>query len=87
MNFTFLHRPDVRKFNYKPQFYVPEEKKPTNEKNFNPDMFGEKLRSSWDRRRHKKDDSSSSRRTIIWMVFIILLLGLVAYKFLFKLLS
>jgi len=83
MNFTFLHRPEARKYNYKPQFYVPEEAKTTNEKNFKPDMFGEKLRNSWERKRHRKGNSASSRRIIIWMVFIILILGLIGYKFFF----
>jgi len=83
MNFTFLHRPEARRYNYKPQFYVPEESKPTNEKNFDSNMFGEKLRNSWERKRHRRNDSSSSRRIIIWMVFIVLILGLIGYKFLF----
>jgi len=83
MNFTFLHRPEARKYNYKPQFYVPEDEKPTNSENFDPNKFGDKLRSSWGRRRYSRKHSTGNMRTVIWLVFIILLLVVLGWKFLF----
>jgi len=82
MNFTFTHRPEARKFSYKPQFYVPDEEKPTNAQSFDPDRFGDKLRSSWDRKRHTKSKPNNSMRIIMWMVFIIVVLGYIGYRFL-----
>jgi len=82
MNFTFLHRPEPRKYNYKPQFYVPDDKKPINEKDFNPDKFGEKLRSNWERRRYSRKNSTGNMRTVIWLIFIIAMLVVVGWKFL-----
>ncbi|MCL2247283.1 MAG: hypothetical protein FWC10_09290 [Lentimicrobiaceae bacterium] len=84
MNFTFTHRPEARKFNYKPQFYVPEEKQSTNETNFDPNKFGEKLRSNWDRKRQTKSKRSSNSRIIIWMVFLIMVLGYIGYRYFVK---
>jgi hypothetical protein len=83
MNFTFFHRPEARKFNYKPQFYVPEEEKTAHSEKFDPDKFGEKLRTSWSRKRHNKSNSTANMRIIIWMAFLILVLGLLGWKFLF----
>jgi len=80
MNFTFLHRPDVRKFNYKPQFYVPEEEKTTHSETFDPNKFEERLRRNWDRKRHSKKNNTNSGRSIIWMVFIIAVLAVLAWK-------
>jgi len=80
MNFTFTHRPETRKYNYKPQFYVPDKEKPTHSDKFDPDKFGEKLRSNWDRKRHSKRNSTNSGRSIIWMVFIIAVLAVLAWK-------
>lgn len=83
MNFTFTHRPEIRKYNYKPQFYVPDEEKSTNVQNFDPDKFGDKLRSNWDRKRHNKSSRQGNTRIILWMAFIIIVLLFVGYKFLF----
>ena len=83
MNFTFLHRPEARKYNYKPQFYVPEEEKPVNEKDFNPDKFRDKLRSSWEGRRRNKNNKTGNMRTIIWIAFLLFALLLIGWKFLF----
>lgn len=85
MNFTFTHRPEPRQFNYKPQFYIPDDKQPTNVKNFDPDRFGEKLRNNWDRKRHSKRNSPNSRRFIMWMVFIVAVLLVVCWKIFNKL--
>jgi hypothetical protein len=83
MNFTFLHRPETRKFNYKPQFYVPEEEKPTNSEKFDPNKFGDKLRNSWESKRRTRSNSTNNMRTIIWLVFLVLLIGLLGWKLLF----
>ena len=82
MSFTFLHRPKTRKYSYKPQFYVPEEEKPVNEKDFNPDKFGDKLRNSWDSRRRNRGNPTGNIRTVIWIAFLLFLLLLVGWKFL-----
>jgi len=83
MNFTFLHRPEARKYNYKPQFYVPEEEKPVNEKDFDPNKFGDKLRGSWESRRRNRNKPTSNMRTVIWIAFLLLLLLVVGWRFLF----
>ena len=80
MNFTFFHRPEVRKYSYKPQFYVPEEEKQTNPEKFDPDTFGDKLSRSWDKKRRNRRNATSNQRTIIWLVFIISVLLLLALK-------
>jgi len=81
MKFTFLHRPEARKYNYKPQFHVPEDEKPLNSENFDANKFGDKLRSNWDRRRPSRSSSTSNMRTVIWLAFIILVLVVVGYRF------
>jgi len=80
MNFTFLHRPEARKYSYKPQFYVPEEEQPTNTKRFDPEEFGAKLHRNWDSKRRASGNKTSNMRTVIWMVFIISILCFVAWK-------
>jgi hypothetical protein len=82
MTFTFLHRPEPRKYGYKPQFYVPEEKQPVNEKNFDPDRFGDKLHHSWESRRQSKKSRTGNMRTVIWIAFLLFLLLIVGWKFL-----
>ena len=85
MNFTFFHRPEARKYNYKPQFYVPDEDKPTNVDKFDPDEFGVKLSRNWDKKRRNKSNSTSNMRLIVWMAFlvVVLLLFIFGSKFLF----
>jgi len=83
MNFTFFHRPKARQYNYKPQFYVPEEEKPVNYKNFDTDQFGDKLRDRWDKKRQHKSNATTNIRVIVWMVFLVLVLGIIGWKFLF----
>ena len=88
MNFTFFHRPETRKFNYKPQFYVPDEEKPkrpsSNSSEFNSDEFAERLHRSWNQRRHNKKQGISNFKSIVWIVFILFLLIFVYYKFFMK---
>jgi hypothetical protein len=83
MNFSFLHRPEARKYNYKPQFYVPEEEKPINYDKYDADKFADKLRRSWGNKRHVKNNSTNNMRTIIWIAFLLLVLGVIGWKFLF----
>jgi hypothetical protein len=83
MNFTFFYRPEVRKFRYKPQFFVPEEEKPINYDKYDSEKFGEKLHNSWNKKRHSKHNHTSNMRIVIWMIFLLLVLGLLAWKFLF----
>lgn len=84
MNFTFFHRPDTRKFNYKPQFYISDEEKPINPENLDLDKLGKKIRSSWDSKRHNRKNHTANMRIIIWMLFLLLVLGLLGWKFLFN---
>ena len=81
MNFTFFHRPETRKYSYKPQFYVPEEEKPINYDKYDADKFGEKLHNSWKKKRHVKNNKTNNMRTIIWLAFLIAVLGLMAWIF------
>jgi hypothetical protein len=81
MNFTFLHRPEPRKYGYKPQFHVPEDQKPVNEKDFDPDKFGDKLRSNWERKRRARTNTTGNIRVVIWIAFLLVLLLVVAWKF------
>lgn len=81
MTFNFLHRPEVRKYNYKPQFFVPEEEKPINYDKYDADKFADKLRKSWNNKRHVKNNPTNNMRTIIWLAFLIAVLGLALWFF------
>jgi hypothetical protein len=83
MIFNFLHRPKARKYNYKPQFYVPEEDKPINFNKYDADKFADKLHRSWDSKRRTYNNPTKNMRTIIWIAFLLLVLGLIGWKFLF----
>jgi hypothetical protein len=85
MNFTFFHRPEVRKYNYKPQFYVPEDEKPINYDKYDNEKFAKKLHKNWDSKRRVKNNSTSNMRTIFWLVFFIFALGVMAWFFFVKL--
>ena len=80
MNFTFYHRPATRKFNYIPQFYVPEENKIPKSSNFNTDEFAERLHRNWNSKRHNKKKNTGNVKTIVWIVFILFLLIYIYYK-------
>ena len=85
MNFSFLQRSESRKYNYKSQYFVPEDEKPTDPENFDPNKFGDKLRTSWERRRYNSRKSGTSNmRTVIWLAFIIFVLGFLGWKFLWS---
>jgi hypothetical protein len=83
MNFTFFSRPEIRKFNYKPQFYVPEDEKPVNYDKYDSEKFAKKLHNSWDKRRHNKNNPTANMRIVIWLIVLLLILGLLGWKFMF----
>ena len=83
MNLSFFHRPEIRKYNYKPQYESTEKDKSGNSKNFDKDDFGEKLRNSWDSKRKIRKNLNSTRN-VIWIAFILFLLLILAWKFVFK---
>ena len=82
MNFNFFHRPEIRRYNYKPQFYVPQEEKPINYDKYDTDTFGEKLHRNWESKRRTRNNPTGNMRIIIWLAFLILVLGFLAWKFL-----
>jgi len=81
MNFPFSHRPQVRSYNYKPQYYVPEEETPMNVQKFDKEQFGSKLKRSWENKRRLKNNTTGNLRTVVWMVFIVFVLLFLAWKF------
>jgi len=87
MDFQFLHRPEPRKFNYKPQFYNEDENnedgKPEIRKELSEqEAFARRLHNNWERRRSRKEDTrKASLRTIIWMAFIVFMLLFFVFKF------
>jgi hypothetical protein len=62
---------------------VSDEEKPTSAEKFDPDKFGDKLRSNWDKKRKNRSNATANMRIIIWMVFLVLVLGFLCWKFLF----
>ena len=62
---------------------MPEEEQPTNLENFDPNKFGNKLRTSWGRRRHCRKSETGNMRMVIWLAFIIFVLGFLGWKFLY----
>lgn len=85
-SFTFFHRPEVRKYNYKPQFYNPDkldekEGKPSDKEVSSSYEFANRMHDNWSRRRQHKNQKQSSFKYIIWLVFIALILGILYYKF------
>jgi hypothetical protein len=83
VNFSFLYRPEVRKYNYKPQFFDPDEEKFDKAKKNDRDEFGSKLRNCWENKRKIKKNKNSMRN-IVWIAFILLLLLFLVSKFVFR---
>lgn len=81
MNFTFFHRPETKKFNYKPQFYTPEEEKPKRASDFNSEEFAQRLHKSWNQKRQNKKQGISNFKSIVWIFFILFILLYLYYKF------
>ena len=84
MNFSFFHRPEVRKYNYKPQFYVPDDEKNINYDTFDNEKFAERLHKNWSNKRRVKKEMSNMR-TIFWLAFLIFLFGVLGWFLFVKL--
>ncbi len=81
MNFTFFHRPEPRKFKYKPRFYTPEEEARPTDGSYDPNRFAEKLHRSWNRRRPSTGGTKAANaRTLVWIIFLAILLGYLLFK-------
>ena len=81
-SFTFFHRPEARKYNYRPQFYDPDKLEEKEEgETAHAREFANHMHDSWERRRQHKNQRQSSLKYIIWLVFIALILGIIYYKF------
>ncbi len=80
MNFDFFHRPEPRKFKYKPRYYNPDEEQNTSETDYDVDRFAERLNRSWSKKRRKKVEKSSNVRQLIWIAFLVLALGFLFVK-------
>jgi hypothetical protein len=84
MNFTFFHRPESRKFNYKPQFYVPDDEKVKRSSEYDTEELSRRLHQNWDQKRKHKKQGISNFKSIIWIVFILFLLLFFYYKIFMK---
>ncbi len=84
MNFTFFHRPETRKYNYKPQFYEPTEEKVKRSEKFDSDEFAKRLHNNWSSKRKTKKQGISNFKSIIWIVFILFILLFFYYKVFMK---
>jgi hypothetical protein len=84
MNFTFFHRPETRKFNYKPQFYEPTEEKVKRSEEFDSDEFAKRLHKNWSSKRKTEKKGISNFKSIIWIIFILFLLLFFYYKVFMK---
>lgn len=81
-SFTFFHRPEVRKYNYKPQFYDPDKPEEKEEgEAARAREFANHMHDSWDRRRQHKNRPQSSSRILIWLLFIFVLLAVLYLYF------
>lgn len=85
MAFNFVERPEKRKFNYKPQFYQPEEEKTVYKEGeeFDSKKFAEHLHSSWSQHRTSGRDNGNKfpLKTVIWLAFIVFVLVFFFVKF------
>jgi hypothetical protein len=85
MNFNIIPKPETRKFNYKPQFYTPEEEQPVATKEgYNSKEFSERLHHSWNRRRQRKEKMQFPLKLVIVMLFFAFMVGYVYFKFFMK---
>lgn len=73
MDFTFLHRPQPKKFEYKPRFYKPEaEPDETGRTPDQTEQFARRLHREWESKRTtRKEKKGFSKMTIFWLVVII----------------
>lgn len=76
MDYTFLHRPKPKKFDYQPRFYNEEEDRDKMQGHV-PDeteKFARRLHNSWEGKRYRKQKNGMSPVVLIGMVFILVLL-------------
>lgn len=77
MDFTFLHHPRPKQFEYKPRYYKPEAEPDSNGRV--PDkteQFARRLHREWDSKRMSREKKGFSKLTIVW---ILIILGLLLY--------
>ena len=77
MEFTFLHKPKPKKFEYKPRFYKPDAE--PDESGRVPDeteQFARRLHREWGAKRTRQEKKGFSKLTLFWFVLII---GLLVY--------
>jgi hypothetical protein len=80
MNFTFFHRPESRKYNYIPQFYVKDEDKVPKRSSYDSEEFAERLHRTWSKKRQVQKKNSGNIKSIVWIAFILFLLIFILYK-------
>lgn len=77
MDFTFLHHPRPKQFEYKPRYYKREAEPDSNGRV--PDeteQFARRLHREWDSKRMSREKKGFSKLTIVW---ILIILGLLLY--------
>lgn len=77
MDFTFLHHPKPKRFEYKPRYYKPDAEPDENGRT--PDeteQFARRLHREWDSKRMSREKKGFSKLTIVW---ILIILGLLLY--------
>jgi hypothetical protein len=86
MNFNIFQKPETRKFNYKPQFYTPEEEKrpAAKEGEYNSEEFAARLHRSWNSRRQRKEKMQFPLKLVIVMLFFAFMVGYIYFKFFMK---
>ena len=77
MEFTFLHKPKPKKFEYKPRFYKPEaEPDKDGRVPDETEQFARRLHREWSSKRTRQEKKGFSKLTLFWLVLI---LGLLVY--------
>ena len=72
MEFSFLHKPSPKRFEYHPRYYKPE--MDPDESGHIPDQseqFARRLHRSWEQKRTRKEKKQFSKMTLIWFMIII----------------
>lgn len=77
MEFTFLHKPKPKKFEYKPRYYNPDAEPDENgRKPDETEQFARRLHREWGAKRTRQEKKGFSKLTIVW---ILIILGLLVY--------
>lgn len=72
MEFSFLHRPQPKKFEYKPRYYNPDTE--PDESGMTPDeteRFARRLHREWESKRTRQEKKGFSKLTIVWILIIL----------------